>query len=92
MFGPAPDETYTGKLAYWKRLDVSASAHTLFTRNPDLYLYGSLAHSAPFIGQDERLATWVAIFERLMTEIARVDVHDRTTGGELQVDSDARGP
>ncbi|MFM7857609.1 MAG: hypothetical protein ACKO96_38240, partial [Flammeovirgaceae bacterium] len=38
-------------------------------RYPDLYFYGALAHTAPYLKADERLATWDGIYTRLMSDI-----------------------
>jgi hypothetical protein len=38
-------------------------------RYPDLFFYGTLAHSAPYLKADERLATWDGIYSRLMADI-----------------------
>ncbi len=72
VFGPAPDATYTGKLLYWKRLAALSSAtNNLFTRQPDLWLYGALAHACVFTQDDERLATFKSAF---VDAIARADL------------------
>lgn len=41
----------------------------LYLRHPDLYLYGTLIESAPFLQHDERLALWQTRFSQAMTEI-----------------------
>jgi len=38
-------------------------------RYPDLYFYGTLAHSAPYLKADERLNMWDGIYTRLMADI-----------------------
>lgn len=48
---------------YYKKLEALASSvNTLFTSNPDLYLYASLCAAAPYIGNDKRLLTWEAMY------------------------------
>ena len=39
------------------------------TRYPDLFLYGTLAHTAPYLKADERLAMWESIYQRLLDDI-----------------------
>lgn len=85
VFGPAPDATYTGKCLYWQRQDLSASAHTLFTQNPDLYLYGSLLQSEAYQKNDERMATWASFYQRALEQIRLADAKDRHSGSVLQV-------
>lgn len=38
-------------------------------RYPDLYFYGALAHTAPYLKADERLQLWDGIYSRLMADI-----------------------
>ena len=40
---------------------------------PDLYLYGALVHSAPYLRDDERIATWAGLYERALEEIKESD-------------------
>lgn len=76
--GPTPDSTYTGKLLFWKRLDpLSLSVNSLFTRNPDLWLSGSLAMAVPYIEDDERAQGFVAWFERCIDSVTESDGRDR---------------
>lgn len=42
---------------------LSTTLNGLFLRNPDLYLYGALLHSAPFLQHDERVAVWQGFYE-----------------------------
>ena len=52
-------------LAYYARLPALSEAQTtwLLSDQPDLYLYGALAHSAPFLKDDPRLAVWEAGYQ-----------------------------
>lgn len=85
VFGPAPDETYTGKFLYWKRQDITASAHTLYTQNPDLYLFGSLLQASPFIRNDVRIPMWQQKFEGALASVEMSDQRDRfATGMAMQ--------
>lgn len=93
-FGPSPDATYTAKLLYWERQDVSASAHAMFTRNPDLYLFGALMEAAPFMNEPDnegRFATFAKRYAMALDAIAKSDAKDRSTGGEMRVDFDTMG-
>lgn len=60
IFGPYPDSEYTVAGTYYANLGaVSASAHALFTQNPDLYLFAALAEAEAFIKNDARVAMWM---------------------------------
>ena len=71
VFGPYPGG-YTILGTYYADPGVvSASAHSLFTRNPDLYLYASLAAAEPYLKNDARLPIWVAQREQIMKDANR---------------------
>lgn len=40
---------------------------------PDLYLYGTLKHSAPYLIEDERLPVWIGMFDRIMDDANKQD-------------------
>lgn len=66
------DRPHVLELRYLQTVLLSDQAPTnaVFTRAPDLYLYGALAHSAPYIHQDERLPMWQQKFEALLRAVA----------------------
>jgi hypothetical protein len=39
------------------------------THYSDLYLYGSLAHSAPYLKNDERIGVWDGIYQKILSDI-----------------------
>lgn len=62
-FGPSPDSAYTVELWYWKKLtSLSSAVHSLFTNNPDLYLYAALCAATPFLKDDKRIQVWETYF------------------------------
>lgn len=73
---PAPDSTYTGELTYFAKIPTLSSQNTtnwLLQFAPDLYLYGSLAHSAPYLRDDERLGMWADLYRAAYEEIVLAD-------------------
>ena len=74
-FFPAPEATYTCDLTVYERLDplVTADTNWLLTYFPNLYLYGSAVHSAPYLGDDKRLETWGALYEKGVTALMASD-------------------
>jgi hypothetical protein len=48
--------------------DDEEQTNWLLQKWPDLYLYGSLMHSAPYLKDDPRLAVWEAMFEKALAE------------------------
>jgi hypothetical protein len=70
---PAPSQTFNARLTYSARIgsleQSDAAALALLQENPDLYLYGTLVHSAPFLKEDERLALWKGMADEIFTEL-----------------------
>lgn len=76
IFGPYPDSTYTIKGTYYAKLTaLSASNETnWFTTNaPELLLYGTLLHSAPYVGDDQRAPLWSAGYEEAKGRVIEQD-------------------
>jgi len=61
------------ELWYFKRLTALAIAgHTLFTANPDLYLYAALAAAQPFLKDDKRIQMWEAQYGQARDSVNEV--------------------
>jgi hypothetical protein len=61
---PTPDETYNASLVYYARVPSLSDSNTtnwLLTEAPDVYLYGALVHSAPYLKDDARIQVWEAL-------------------------------
>lgn len=70
VLGPIPGSGYTGKLQYYRSLPaLSSSAHSVFTSNPDLYLYGALTAGEAYLKNDKRFPLWKSQFEETMREL-----------------------
>lgn len=69
---PKPDGEYTLEMVYYSSIDALTSSNTsnwVLQYHPDAYLYGALMHSAPFLGEDNRLQTWSALYEKAINDI-----------------------
>ncbi len=69
---PPPDTGYTAELTYVATLAKLSDANTsnwILDRHPDVYLYGSLLQAAPYLRDDERVATWSALYETAVNDI-----------------------
>tara|TARA_R110000868_G_scaffold262230_1_gene520559 strand:- start:357 stop:968 length:612 start_codon:yes stop_codon:yes gene_type:complete len=69
---PTPSTSYTGEITYYAKITaLSADGDTnwLLTNNPDVYLYGSLVHTAPYLKDDARIALWAGLLAQAMDEI-----------------------
>lgn len=64
-FYPTPDGTYSSDLLYYAKtpaLSDSNATNWLLDEAYDVYLYGSLLHTAPYLQEDERIQTWGALY------------------------------
>lgn len=63
---PTPDSTYAASLRYHGRVPALSGTNTtnwLLTEAPDLYLYGALIHSAPYLKDDARVGIWEGMYK-----------------------------
>ena len=69
---PTPSTSYTGEITYYAKvtaLSADADTNWLLTNNPDVYLYGALVHTAPYLKDDARIALWAGLLAQAMSEI-----------------------
>jgi hypothetical protein len=58
------------ELWYYKKLSaLSGTSNTLFTANPDLYLFAALAETVVFIKNDARVALWEAKYTNIKNQV-----------------------
>jgi len=76
QFAPLPDSAYTLRMVYYYKPDFlsDSTPSNLFLANcPDLLLYGALAEAEPYLMNDERLATWSALYDRGLASLRASD-------------------
>jgi len=69
---PVPDTAYDMELTYFSALPSlsgDAPSNWLLTSHPDAYLYATLMQSAPYLGDDPRVAVWGTLLERVLEAI-----------------------
>lgn len=69
---PTPDSAYTSELSYYKRMTPLSDSNVdnwALTYHPDVYLYGTLAASAPYLQDDQRLNVWAALYQNAVDGI-----------------------
>ena len=85
---PAPDSTgsgFTGELVYYAQIPALTDSNTtnwLLTLAPDIYLYGALLQSTPYLVDDQRLPTIASIYQKLVEDLY---VSDQRTRGQTSV-------
>jgi hypothetical protein len=86
---PGVDDDYT--LFYMARLmplSSNNSTNRILKDAPDALLYGALMHSAPFVGNDERLPLWGTLYGGFKEDYRKLEWKARTGGGPLRVRPD----
>ena len=71
-YAPSPDQGYTTYLTYWAGVTALSDAsptNWLITNHPDIYLFGALVHSAPWLRDDERVGLWAGMLEKMLEEL-----------------------
>lgn len=84
---PTPDSNYTIEMVYRANVPALASNSTnwLLTLAPDLYLYGSLLHSAPYIKEDGRLQTWASGYSTALDGLTNLGLTSTFNAGPMQM-------
>lgn len=70
------DDTSTVSIDYYQKvpaLSVSNTTNWLLTAHPDLYLFGALTESGPFINSADSFALWKSRRDEIIAEIERLD-------------------
>lgn len=59
------------------KLSDAAPSNAMLTKYPDLYLYGTLLESAPWIRDADSLALWQVMYDRAVKEINQTESRSR---------------
>jgi hypothetical protein len=84
---PTPDAAYTIEMVYRQSIPPLASNDTnwLLTLAPDLYLYGALLESAPYIKEDERIQTWGLGLASALSDLNNLGLTSTFNAGPMTV-------
>ena len=84
---PTPDANYTLEMVYRQNIPALAdnSTNWLLMLAPDLYLYGALLESAPYIKEDSRIQTWGLGFTAAMTDLNSLGLTSAFNAGPMTV-------
>lgn len=89
--GPRPAAADGATLYYYQSLTAlsgDSDTNWLLTYYPDIYLFGSLAQSAPYLGDDQRLQYWVGLYDRALAELKGADARARYNGAPVRTTVD----
>lgn len=78
-----PDDSYLGEMVFYKALTPLSDTNTsnaLLARAPDVYLYGALLETAPFLHHDERVPMWQQMYDRAVAGVNQASTSARRGG------------
>ena len=82
-FDTEPDQAYTGELLYYKKataLSASNASNEVLANVPGAYLFGALVESAPYLGDDPRIATWRDKYDEVVGKANNAAIQNRHPG------------
>jgi hypothetical protein len=84
---PTPDQAYTIEMVYRQNIPplASNSPNWLLALAPDLYLYGALLESAPYIKEDSRIQTWGLGFTAALNDLNSLGMTSAFNAGPMTV-------
>jgi len=91
---PTPNDDYTIEMVYRQNVPALASNSTnwLLTLAPDLYLYGALLESAPYMKEDERIQTWALGFSAALDGLNQLGMTSAFNAGPMIVRTSGQTP
>lgn len=74
-------------ITYYAKVPPLAAYGTnwLLTRNPNIYLYGTLIESAPYLGDDGRVEMWASLFASACDTLQAADQRSRYASSVCRV-------
>jgi len=84
---PTPSNDTDFELLYYQKVPSlsSNSDNWLLLEAPDVYLYGALLHSAPYLAEDQRVAVWAQMYSASVQRLNEVSEDARFSGSGLKL-------
>jgi len=84
---PTPNATTDFELLYYQKVPslISNADNWLLLDSPDVYLYGALLHSAPYLAEDERVAIWAQMYSAAVARLNEASESARYSGSGLKL-------
>lgn len=86
QFARVPDTSYTATIIYFQKipkLSDTTTSNWLLENHPDIYFYGSLLNSAPYLKDDARVAVWGALYQNACDALKIADERAQTASNGL---------
>ena len=82
---PTPSQDTDFELLYYQKIPslISNADNWLLLEAPDVYLYGSLLHSAPYLAEDQRVAIWAQMYSAAVARLNESSEDARFSGSGL---------
>ena len=83
---PTPNEDTNTELLYFAKIPSLSDGNTtnwLLEDAPDVYLYGALIHSAPYLSEDERVGVWAQLYGASVQRLNIMSDDARMSGSGL---------
>lgn len=85
---PTPDEDTDFELLYYQKIPALSDSNTtnwLLEYAPDIYLYASLAHSAPYLAEDARIAVWAQMYAAAVSQLNAQSERVKNSGSGIRL-------
>ena len=85
---PTPAQDTDFELLYYKKVEAlsdSNAANWLLSSAPDVYLYGALLHSAPYLAEDARIQVWAQLYSSAVQNVNTASDKARYSGSGLKM-------
>lgn len=91
---PTPEQNYTVEMVYRKNLPPLSSntSNWLLSLAPDLYIYGALLETAPYIKEDARIQTWGLGFQSARDSLNLLGLTSTFNAGPMTIRSSGLTP
>lgn len=79
----AADQAYTLEIFYYKvmaDLDDTDTSNELLAKAPEVYLWGALSASAPWLRDDERIQLWETLYQQAVDSLNITEIQNRHGG------------
>ena len=82
---PTPTEDTDFELLYYQKIPDLATNSTnwLLTEAPDVYLYGALLHTAPYLAEDARVGVWAQLYSAAVQNLISASDKARYSGSGI---------
>ena len=85
---PTPSAETDFELLYYQKTTALSSSNAdnwLLLDSPDVYLYGALLHSAPYLAEDQRVAIWAQMYSAAVARLNEASELARYSGSGLKL-------